>query len=476
MKNPTTILALILMLIVNSLVLSQDIKDSLFKDAKESLNSALQMKADVLSPTNYETAFEYYKEAEEDFKTGGDLNDIKEALTKAIFHANKAKKVVELAQITCSSAIKAREDAVSANAEKNATELWNDAEEKFRDACEQLEDGDAKDAEEISKEAEELYRKAELEAIKVAYLEDTWELLKKADDEDVADKAPKTLAKAKELITKAEKELQENRYDTDVPRTLAQEANYEVKHAFYINDYIKKAEDTDKTLEDMILEAEEALNKIAVALNTKPDFSQGIDKSAGQLSQMISNLEKERDSLKNNLEEAKQKIALLEEQVSGMSKEKSELAAKMAKIEKLRQQYESIRKLFNDNEALVYKSGNDIIVRLVGLNFPSGKATIEPKYFGLLAKVQKAIKMVPNSKITIEGHTDSFGSDEKNMELSQERAFAVKQYLMANMNLPKERIESIGYGETKPIANNQTKEGRAKNRRIDLIIHTNPEM
>ncbi len=476
MKSSTTVLVLILMLIFNSLTVSQDIKETLFKDAKKSLNSALKMKADVLSPTNYETAYEYYKEAEEDFKTGGDLNDIKEALTKAIFHANKAKKVVELANVTCSGAIKAREDAVSANAEKNATELWKDAEEKFRDACEQLEDGDAKDAEEISKEAEQLYRKAELEAIKVAYLEDTWKLLKKAEDEDVADKAPKTLAKAKELITKAEKELQENRYDTDVPRTLAQEANYEVKHAFYINEYAKQAEENDKTIEEMILEAEAALNKIAVALNSKPDFTKGIDKTADDLARLISDLQKERDSLKNNLEEAKQKIALLEEQVSGMSKEKSKLAEKMAKIEKLRQKYESVRKLFNDNEALIYKSGNDIIIRLVGLNFPSGKSTIEPKYFGLLAKVQKAIKMFPNSKITIEGHTDSFGSDEKNMELSQERAFAVKQYLMANMNLPQDRIESIGYGETKPIANNQTKEGRAKNRRIDLIIHTNPEI
>ncbi len=476
MKKSITISSILLLIIFSTQVFSQNIKETLFKDAEKSMNSALKLKADVLSPTNFESASEYYKEAEEDFKNGGDLNDIKEALTKSIFYSNKAKKVVELAKVTCSGAIKAREDAVSANAEKNATELWKEAEEKFRDACEQLEEGDTEDAEEISKEAEEMYRKAELAAIKAAYLEDTWELLKKADDEDIADKAPKTLKKAKELITKAEKELQENRYDTDVPRTLAQEANYEVKHAFYINEYAKNAEDSDKTIEDMILEAETALNKIAVTLNKKPDFSKGINKVADQLSDAVSALQKERDSLANTLEEAKQKIALLKEQVSGMSKEKSKLAEQMAKIEKIRQQYESIRKLFSDNEALVYKSGNDIIIRLVGLNFPSGKSTIEPKYFGLLAKVQKAIRLVPNSKITIEGHTDSFGSDERNLELSQERAFAVKQYLLANMNLPQDRVESIGYGETKPIANNQTKEGRAKNRRIDLVIHTNPEL
>ncbi len=467
---------LLFMIILNTNAFSQNIKESLFKDAKSKLESAKKVKADILSPTNFEKAMDYYKEAEDDFKSGSDLADIKEELKKSVSYLDNATKVVKLAKITCADAIKAREDAVSANAEKNAQSLWNDAESRFRDACEQLEDGDTKDASSYSKEAEQLYRKAELAAIKVAYLEDTWNLIKKADDQSIDDRAPKTLAKAKKLIKKAEKALQENRYDTDVPRTLAKEANYEVKHAFFINDYIKNVEDSDKSLEDIILQCESALNKIAVALNSKPDFSLGFEKVAGHLAGLVTDLQSENDSLANVLEETQQKVVLLEKQVSGMSKEKSKLAEQMAKIAKIRQQYESIRKLFNDNEALIYKSGNDIIIRLVGLSFPSGKAIIESQNFGLLAKVQKAIKLVPNSKITIEGHTDSFGSDDKNMELSQERANSVKQYLLANMNLSPQDVTAIGYGETKPIANNQTKEGRAKNRRIDLIIHTNSSM
>lgn len=127
-----------------------------------------------------------------------------------------------------------------------------------------------------------------------------------------------------------------------------------------------------------------------------------------------------------------------------------------------------------DTWKLIKKADNESIADRAPKTL--GKAIIESQNFGLLAKVQKAIKLVPNSKITIEGHTDSFGSDDKNMELSQERANSVKQYLLANMNLSPQGVTAIGYGETKPIANNQTKEGRAKNRRIDLIIHTNSSM
>ena len=142
----------------------------------------------------------------------------------------------------------------------------------------------------------------------------------------------------------------------------------------------------------------------------------------------------------------------------------------MAKLAETKAKYEKVNNLFSNTEAVIFKEGNNIYIRLISLSFPVGKSTIEPENFGLLSKVQNAIKNFPNSTVVIEGHTDSYGSDEKNMELSQERASAVKQYILANMNLDQNKVMSFGYGETKPIANNETKDGRAKNRRIDLII------
>jgi outer membrane protein OmpA-like peptidoglycan-associated protein len=70
----------------------------------------------------------------------------------------------------------------------------------------------------------------------------------------------------------------------------------------------------------------------------------------------------------------------------------------------------------------------------------------------------------------VEGHTDSYGSDSANFILSQDRADAVRQFLIGNMGIDPERLSSIGYGETRPVATNETAEGRARNRRIDLVL------
>ena len=85
--------------------------------------------------------------------------------------------------------------------------------------------------------------------------------------------------------------------------------------------------------------------------------------------------------------------------------------------------------------------------------------------------MRDAINAFPESSISVQGNTDSFGSDEANLQLSKERAEAVKQYLLANSKLVASQIEAIGYGESKPIANNETVSGRAANRRVDVVIY-----
>jgi len=110
----------------------------------------------------------------------------------------------------------------------------------------------------------------------------------------------------------------------------------------------------------------------------------------------------------------------------------------------------------------------------MGLNFDVGSSVIKPEYFQLLRKIQTAIDLFPDSQVEVQGHTDSFGADETNMQLSEQRASAVQQYLLANMDdLGATQITAVGYGETVPLASNETAEGRTKNRRIDLLITPN---
>jgi OOP family OmpA-OmpF porin len=163
-------------------------------------------------------------------------------------------------------------------------------------------------------------------------------------------------------------------------------------------------------------------------------------------------------------------IAALESDLGGVSEERAAMQARMDAEAQVRAQFAQVENTFSRKEAQVYRQGNQLLLRMVGLNFESGKSTIRPEYFGILTKVQNAIKVFPGCKVVVEGHTDSHGSDELNQKLSQERASAVKQYLLANMDLSPSSIEAIGFGETKPIASNETPEGRVKNRRIDLVI------
>ena len=100
-----------------------------------------------------------------------------------------------------------------------------------------------------------------------------------------------------------------------------------------------------------------------------------------------------------------------------------------------------------------------------------GKSTIQPEYFSLLKKVVEAFQIYPKATITVEGHTDSYGSDAANQKLSTKRADAVREYLLASGNIEPTLVRATGFGETKPIASNETKEGRRKNRRIDIVIH-----
>lgn len=104
------------------------------------------------------------------------------------------------------------------------------------------------------------------------------------------------------------------------------------------------------------------------------------------------------------------------------------------------------------------------------VNFDFDKSIIRE---GDKAKLKKAIDFVkkyPGFKIKIEGHTDYIGTEKYNQGLSERRAEAVKKYLVKGGGIDGKRLTTVGYGESKPVASNKTKEGRAKNRRVEILI------
>ena len=115
---------------------------------------------------------------------------------------------------------------------------------------------------------------------------------------------------------------------------------------------------------------------------------------------------------------------------------------------------------------LVAEIREDLV--LEGVNFASSKAELRPESFAVLDKVADSLKAWPLVEIEIQGHSDSTGGAELNRELSGQRAEAVRSYLELK-GIASDRMTAVGYGEDKPIADNSTKEGRAKNRRVTLV-------
>ena len=119
-------------------------------------------------------------------------------------------------------------------------------------------------------------------------------------------------------------------------------------------------------------------------------------------------------------------------------------------------------------EKTIYAVSEDRLV-LVGVNFAFDKSELLPESYYVLDKSVRLLKENPNVNVEIEGYTDYIDTKEYNQQLSEERAQTVKNYLVAN-GISENRLSTIGYGKSNPIADNTTDEGRALNRRIVFRI------
>lgn len=104
------------------------------------------------------------------------------------------------------------------------------------------------------------------------------------------------------------------------------------------------------------------------------------------------------------------------------------------------------------------------------ITFPTAQSSIKPDFYPVLNSVAKTLKEYDKTTITVSGHTDNVGKDDYNLKLSQDRANAVAQYLISQ-GISASRVNAVGFGKTKPIADNGTEVGRSQNRRVEISIN-----
>jgi len=167
-------------------------------------------------------------------------------------------------------------------------------------------------------------------------------------------------------------------------------------------------------------------------------------------------------------ESAQQRAA--QQTTAELARTKEQLAAESnARAEAERRAKEAFEKLSAANAAVKQEPRGTVITLPGNVLFASGKAMLLPGAQSSLNQVADALKDQSNATITVEGHTDSTGSDTTNMELSKARAESVGNYLMSR-GVPKDQVTTVGLGSSRPVAGNDSPEGRANNRRVEIIV------
>lgn len=277
-----------------------------------------------------------------------------------------------------------------------------------------------------------------------------------AKREGAGNLAPKSLEAAEEALKAAEEFIKQNPQNSQMLQELGNRATFEAERALAITRQVKEWEKLNR--EEIALKTEGLLG--IVAAPTQLDLrNKAFEAQATELSARYQNARSEQA----RINEMSQQVSQLQNQASSLKKFEA------ASIKN--QQFENVRKMFTEDEAQVYRQGDSILISLKTIEFPIGQSEIPSRSFPLLEKVNKAVDSFENPVVIVEGHTDSTGTDALNKQLSEERAEAVRKYL-ASVKTSQEQLQlsSVGYGSEKPLASNETKEGRAMNRRIDVVI------
>ena len=466
-------------------IFSQSDSEKMFKTARELSKKALAEAANIFAEKDFEKGTDLLTDAENLLKKNGKTEEIQQNLSSAIDLFNKSIETTKTLNTSFTDLIKIRQLAFNVEAYNNATKIWKKGEENFLSAVENYNDKDMEGYQKYVKAAEADYKDAELVGIKGKFLNDINASIAQAEDKDLNKYAPVTLKKSKQFAQDIETTLSANRYDTLKARNNLNQAMYELNHGLYLQDLFMKMKENGKTMEDLVLSWEEPLTKIAVEFKIQSSFDKGYDEITSQIIFNINDrltkfdkalkdnqkLSSELDDLKKSIEELNKSVEEYKTKFAQLENENLKYKAQSQELDKSNQIIETASKLFLPSEAEIIRNGDLIIIRLINIVFPVNKATLEPKYYDLFARVQKAIQLFPNGTTTIEGHTDGQGDFQKNLNISQARANAVFQYLLSSMGVEANRITAVGLGGTKPIANNLSEEGRVKNRRIEIVIN-----
>jgi outer membrane protein OmpA-like peptidoglycan-associated protein len=229
---------------------------------------------------------------------------------------------------------------------------------------------------------------------------------------------------------------------------------------------VARARAAGKTNAALVRENDEVTQRLRATVARLGAASDAADGAAliERLDRRLDELMAENRDLAADIEGERARLAALSQEHAAVA---DQLSARVEREAKFRRAKDLITAAEGD---VLYTATNDVLLRLSGLAFESGDSELRDSQIPLLEKVKEIVRQYEGARIVVEGHTDAAGDANANQRLSERRAQAVVQYLRNALDLSAERIQAIGFGSERPVASNQSAEGRARNRRIDIVI------
>lgn len=482
-------------------------------ELKVLMDSAWTAEANVFAPKTFEQAQKKYDEVQQAIERRKKPHEVEKYVDEAREFLENSLKATEVAKLTLAEYISPRERARKANAPEFVPKLYQEAEDQFMKGTGKVEEGNVKDGLKEAEKATVLFDQAELEAIRIDVIGGADKLIAKAEQDEADKYALATLDKARSARQRADSILTYDRYNRDEAVQSAKRAQYEARHASNIAQTVRSLNRNDQAWEKLMLVYEIEMTRIGKQFgwdhlpfdrgpmaaadtvivsierlqNDKADLEKIQANVNDQMSTMIAELggtvtaeeplalvDQLRTELDRTLSEKAELASTLSEKdtrLANLSEEHEQVAAELEVRQEREAKLKRAKVILNPSEGeVLFNSANDIVLRLYGLSFDVGKADIKDSHMPLLEKVEEVVGMFPESKLVVEGHTDTQGNVATNRQLSEKRAYSVMQFLRQNLLIPADRISAVGFGSERPVASNESKEGRAKNRRIDILI------
>ena len=397
---------------------------------------------DLLTPKQYLQGSDYLNRAKRGLSSGHKKEIILDnaAIAKAFFQDALIQSGVRSAN--ASRILYARKAALTAGLRASDTLLAEmmDVDGDLRGETNDFEETlEPKEFSEFQKE----YLSLEVKAVQFRELDAVRKAIQTSKNKDADDLAPDSLRMAMLDVSEAENFIAQSPRNPKIHKNSVDKA---VGSSVLLLDVM-----------DVILNAKGTPENIALKIVKQ-------NRALGVLSKNVGLLEQNLKTTQSSLETTKSSLSETE---GALKKQEEELKKSSTQI-RFQKAMEQAGENFSDEEAEVYQRGNKLIFRLKKVNFASGTSNIPVASKSLLSKINEIIKPLGAEMVVVQGHTDAIGSAELNKSLSTKRASSVATFLASFAGGYK--IGYIGYGENKPLASNETKAGRAINRRVDLVV------